>query len=85
MADYSLTTEQEKAFNALRRAFKRCKKENIYLWDNYGTISAVNGGIVHGVCPDSSYDAPLDDSMVSISTECNLSANADDSLFVLFH
>jgi len=84
MDDYSLTPEQEKALAALERAFKRCIKENVYVWSNYGTVSAVNGNIIRGISPDPSYEEKLDDSMVSIVSEVNLGDNADDQLYILY-
>jgi hypothetical protein len=33
-----LTPEQQKAFNALKRAYKKCGKLNMGFYNNYGTI-----------------------------------------------
>lgn len=84
--DYSLTSEQEKAFRALERALKKCKNSKIILWDNYGTISAVNGKIVCPPVPDSGCGELLDDMMVTtaLSKGCWYGSNADDDLFVEF-
>lgn len=84
--DYSLTPEQKKAFKALERAFKKCDALNIYTWDDYGSISAVNGEVVSHVCPDNGYEAEIDNSMVSwFSPKGYDGANADDQLYVNFN
>ncbi len=84
---YSLTPEQLKAFKALERAFRKCEKVGIYCWDDYGTISAVNGNLVESVAPENNPEkygfAPLDRDM----TSCFFSpawhgSNADDPLYV---
>jgi len=85
MTDYSLTKEQEKAFKALNNAMKRCVKAGIYLWDNYGIISGVNGQVIKQVAADENLDEELDDSMVSWVNEVELQGNADVSLYVEYN
>lgn len=80
--DYSLTDPQKKAFVALERAFIRCLKEKVLIWDDYGVISAVNGKIVRSVDPDGSLDQELDRSMVSTILEPHVDSNADDPLYI---
>lgn len=85
MRDYSLTPKQCKKFAQLKRAFTECEKAGLYVWDDYGKISAVNGLVVKQVCPDESYDARLEDDSVSMFyPRCWGSSNADDPLFVSF-
>ena len=85
MKDYSLTPEQEKAFSQLKRAFNKCDKLNVIVWDDYGHISAVNGKIVYAPSPDESYEEPLDHSLVSdFTSKAWNDSNADDPLFVNF-
>jgi len=84
--DYSLTPEQEKAFKALERAFNKCASLNIYTWDNYGSISAVNSDVINHVCPDNSYEALIDDDMVSwFSPKKYYGSSSDDQLYVNFN
>lgn len=77
-----LTPAQLKAFQSLKRALKKCADQGIYLWDNYGTISAVNGDRVSIIGPDLSLGHPLPESEVSeITTSCWRNSNADDPLY----
>lgn len=39
----SLTSKQSKAFASLVRAVGRCRKENIFFYQNLETLSALNG------------------------------------------
>jgi hypothetical protein len=86
-ANYELTPEQEKAFASLERAILKCKAARVYLWDNYGTISAINGRKVNAITTNPRDGEPLDHSAVStISVSarrgCWHGSNADDALFV---
>lgn len=86
--DYSLTESQKKAFRALARAVKRCEKENIYLWDNYGSLTAVNGDVVLSIHPvELSHDdfPELEHNLTSVINSKNWYAgNSDDPLCVEF-
>ena len=83
MDNYDLTAEQMKVFKKLKRVLSECSKLGIYIWDDYGTISAVNGNIVNGVVPDENIGEELDRSQVeSIYEKCWKGSNADDTLFV---
>ena len=83
MDDYSLTPKQAIAFEQLKRVIEKCRKDNIYLWDDYGVISAVNGNIVSCVAPDPNLDETLDEDMIScISSQCWNGSNSDDPLYV---
>ena len=45
----NLTKAQEKAFNALTRAVKKCKEENIFFYQVLEHIGALNGNNVRSV------------------------------------
>jgi hypothetical protein len=82
--DYAITSGQGKAFRNLMRAFKKCEDAGLYVWDNYGTISAVDGRVVRSVCSDASYGEELNDLHVSyFNSKCWHSSNADDQLYVM--
>ena len=49
---FPLTTAQRAACASLTRALQRCAREGVYLWDYYGTITAVNGKQVGAVAHD---------------------------------
>lgn len=85
--DYELTPTQAKAFASLERAMRKCKAAGVYLWDDYGTISAVNGRKLNAVTTNPKDTERLDDAMVtrmpgSASSKCWRGSNADDALFV---
>jgi hypothetical protein len=83
MINYSLTREQQDIFNELIKVLVKCDKSGIYLWDNYGTISAVNGNVVECVASDDTLDKPLNSNMVEwVSPSCWKHGNADDPLYV---
>jgi hypothetical protein len=82
MKSYKLTKKQEQAFASLERALLRCEKEGLYIWSNYGTVSAVNGKVVQTVAPDESLGEPLDDAQVSFILSMDIRENSDDPLFV---
>lgn len=83
--DVSLTHEQKKAFLSLKRAFEKCSKSGVYVWDNYGRISAVNGKIVQEVNTGGGYDDILDDTAyVSFFPSCLGNSVSDDKLFVVY-
>lgn len=78
-----LTPVQRKAFSALKSAMTRCAKAGIYLWDDSGTISAVNGKNVEDVCTDDRIGDELDRSYVeTFSSRAWHGSNADDLLYV---
>ena len=35
---FELTEQQQKAFNALKKAIAACKKSNLLMYNNYGTL-----------------------------------------------
>ncbi len=43
---FKLKKDQQAAFNALKRAFEKCEKSGLMLYNNYGTIGACDGSIV---------------------------------------
>jgi len=94
MIDHSLTKKQAEAFADLKRAFARCSRLNIIVWDDYGSISAVNGHKVNA--PETSGEhgdraarrdgvdlEQLDKSTVpSFAPTCWSGSNADDPLYI---
>lgn len=83
--DISLTKLQSGAFKRLESAFKECQRLGMYLWDNYGSISAVNGRDIKCLAPDDTLPHRLDEDMVSsLSVTCWHGSNADDKLFIRF-
>ena len=86
--DLSMTEEQEKVFESLERAFKKCSKVGLLVWDNYGTITAVNGKKIQKVYPSvgASYekcDKDFDDEIAKwFTSDCWNGSNADDPLKV---
>ena len=82
MENYELTDEQKKAFRALELALLKCDQAGLYIWSNYGTLSAVNGEVVKVVAPDESLGEPLDYNKVSSILSKDIRENADDDLFV---
>jgi len=84
MKSYELTEKQKKAFINLKKAFTRCCKEGLYIWDNYGDISAVNGEIVAEVCTDSRWSEKIDFLDVEEFTpKCWGGSNTDDTLYIV--
>lgn len=91
MESYELTAEQDKAVDALERALKKCAEAGVYLWDNYGTISAVNALTISSIVT-SDHGEPLDHDQVrelrfftskgTGGLPLWRAANADDALFV---
>lgn len=43
-----LTKEQRKAFNSLKRAYKNCIDAGIFFVNQYGSLTAFNGGHING-------------------------------------
>lgn len=81
--DTRLTPEQRKVFANLKRAFTACEKAGIYLWDNYGSVSAVNGRVVNMISTDNRCGEFFDqDGLDYWSPENWHGSNADDSLYV---
>jgi hypothetical protein len=39
---FELTTDQGKAFDRLKKAVKECQKLNVFFYNNYGTLGAVD-------------------------------------------
>ena len=48
-----LTTEQKKAFNKLKKAYKECEKSGIYFANCYGDLMAFDKKLVAGYGDDS--------------------------------
>lgn len=44
--DFELTTGQKNAVSALERALNRCHKENVFIKNLYGTLTAYDGNVV---------------------------------------
>ena len=82
--DYNLTQEQEEAFNELASALKKCAELNVYIWSDYGLVSAVNGNIVNDIAPEVTLDEALDEQYVSRIYGYEIHENSDDPLFVEF-
>ena len=57
----ALTKKQIEAVGLLAKALWACEEQDVYLWDNYGDICAVNGRNVSVVASDPSLDDPLED------------------------
>lgn len=60
----TLTPEQKKAFNKLKRAYKECEKKGIFFTNIYGTLSAFDGALVkdygdYDLRPDGEYEIEL--------------------------
>ncbi len=78
-----LTPDQKKALAQLKRAFTACEKAGLYVWDNYGTISAVNGKNITGITTDARCGELLDQvNTQGFNSKVWGSANADDPLYV---
>jgi len=90
MESYELTPEQQKAVKSLRRAFKRCEDAGLHLWDDDGTIRAVNGQVVDMVSPEvnpgSEWETLDREQVDEVYSEfgCWHGSNADDPLMVHF-
>lgn len=86
MEDYELTDEQQKAFDALRRAFAKCRHAKVMLFNYYGDIYGVNGKnyshvLFHDFESDKDHDDLLVDDLVlpTITTsEFDLVSFADE-------
>lgn len=79
----ALTPEQKKAFAQLKRAFTACAMSGLYLWDNYGTVSAVNGKGIACLVTDSGRGELADPSNFEGFVPKRWgSANADDPLYI---
>ncbi len=77
-----LTPEQEKAFNALIRAVKRCEKENIYFYQVLEKLGALNGHNVLAVGDDLDYSDPTNLQRLLYPVVGLTDAWADDTHFV---
>jgi len=85
-----LTISQNKAFNELKKAVKKCKKTNIYFYQVLETLSALNGNNVKSVeclddptCKGIGYDDSRNLQYLSypgIETDCSF---ADDTHIVI--
>lgn len=53
-----LTPEQKKAFNALKRAVKKCQDANVYFYQVLSTTHAMNGNVVVSVEEGRGIEAP---------------------------
>ncbi len=83
--DVTIKSDQEKAIAALERAIKACEKAEVYLWDDYGCIGALDGRVVVSVCPDDSYDEELPESEIyTIHSPAWHPAVADDQNLVKY-
>jgi len=92
--DYGLTPQQKKVFNRLQRAITACEEANIYLYDDYGTLSGINGKVCQKtLMTGEGYeqmlnrnDEPwvyLNEFVPSRIKSENLSPNADDSMIIV--
>ena len=83
-----LTPEQDKAFSALSKAVKRCRKENILFYQCMETLGALNGNNVDSIlCPDDRGGERGSEEMSlhflsfpCVETECSF---ADDTHYVV--
>lgn len=85
MSSYHPTKAQMEALDELKAALAKCSRAKVYLWDDYGTISAVNGRVVKAVTSDDQHhDAKLDGSQVVRLGKpgCWHSSNSDDQLYI---
>jgi len=48
MGIFDLTSEQQKAFNRLKKAYKDCEKTGIFFYNNYGSLGAVDKNKIDG-------------------------------------
>lgn len=79
----ALTPDQEKASAELKRAFTACTKAGVYLWDDYGTIAAVNGRNISHLGTDESYGEEVDRNHIrGVNPKCWHSGNADDPIYI---
>ena len=83
MSQKKLSNKQQSSVYFLARALESCVRNNVYLWDDYGLISAVNGNWILDIRADDLLDEILDDSIVDVlPSSCWHGSNADDNLFV---
>ena len=79
----ALTPEQKKALSTLKRAFTACSKAGLYVWDDYGSLSAVNGKHIARLGTDSRYGEVLDRGLVErFNPKCYGPGCADDPLYI---
>lgn len=79
----ALTPEQKKALMQLKRAFTACAKAGLYLWDNYGSVAAVNGKGIACITTDARCGELADHNNFEEFTPKHWgAANADDPLYV---
>lgn len=78
--DYSLTPKQKEAFAELKKAFAKCHRSKMIVWDWYGKISAVNGKVVSSMEVGGRKRFELVDSNLveQFRPKCLRSAMADD-------
>lgn len=83
-----LTAEQQKAFESLKRALKKCEKANIYWYQNLETLYALNGNVVYAVEPSLCTEIPegafpTEDFgyINAVKTTCSF---ADDTHYVVY-
>ena len=77
----TFTHEQFKAFQKLKRAFRDCEKAGLHVWDNYGTIEAVNGHIMSCPVPNNLLPIQYDGEGEWFTSDCWRGSNADDTLY----
>lgn len=77
-----LTPTQKKVFKALEMAFKDCSIAGLMVWDNYGTIEAVNGKKVTKPYPKDDQSGILyDNEGEHFNPKCWGGSNSDDNLY----
>lgn len=80
-----LNPVQARAFAALKKAFKSCRKANIYFYQNMQTLGALNGNNVKRVDEGGDIDAPNCLQFKDYPTIQSEHAFADDTHYITLH
>ena len=77
-----LTDEQVSAIKSLERAFKKCKRANLYIHNYYGDLYGYNGKFIKKIC-DTPSAISFDEIGASINApDYNLQSWSDDNNYV---
>lgn len=83
----TLTPEQKRAWEALKRAFKKCHGAKVEIWGELTTLYALNGTEMRGktvtVGQVRQDDASVTDSAESFDPQCFFGCAADDGLSII--
>lgn len=80
--DFELTKEQQSAANSLIRAFKKCKKANVYIHNCYGDLKLCDGNKIEKI--DDTVDEFQCHELLSLLIPYSLDSWADDKHFIHF-